>query len=107
MMQINRIIALVGDENIEPEERLFHLRRLGREVGDAGELELRYRQLAAAVVDKSRWQCQNCHAEQINRPSDFPQFSKTGWIGKEVRKHRRLDAETPCLKCHNAHDPAN
>ncbi len=65
------------------------------------------KRFAAAVVDRSRWQCQNCHAEQISRPSDFPQFSKTGEIGKEVRKHKRLDAETPCLKCHNAHDPAN
>ena len=65
------------------------------------------KRFAAAVVDKSRWQCQNCHAEQINRPSDFPQFSKTGEIGKEVKKHKRLDAETLCLKCHNAHDPAN
>ncbi len=65
------------------------------------------KRFAAAVVDKSRWQCENCHAEQINRPSDFPQFSKTGEIGKEVKKHKRLDAETLCLKCHNAHDPAN
>ena len=65
------------------------------------------KRFAAAVVDKSRWQCENCHAEQINRPPDFPQFSKTGDIGKEVKKHKRLDAETLCLKCHNAHDPAN
>jgi hypothetical protein len=65
------------------------------------------KRVAAAVVDTSRWQCENCHAEQINRPPDFPQFSKTGDIGKEVKKHKRLDAETLCLKCHNAHDPAN
>ncbi len=65
------------------------------------------KRVAAAVVDKSRWQCENCHIEQINRPPDFPQFSKTGEIGKEVKKHKRLDAETLCLKCHNAHDPAN
>ncbi len=65
------------------------------------------RRVAAAIVDKSRWQCENCHIEQINRPPDFPQFSKTGEIGKEVKKHKRLEAETPCLNCHNAHDPAN
>ena len=64
------------------------------------------KKVAAAVVDRSRWQCENCHAEQINRPPDFSQFSKTGEIGKEVKKHMRLDDETPCLKCHDAHDPA-
>lgn len=63
------------------------------------------KKFAVAIVDKSRWQCQNCHAEQINRPEDFPQFSKTGWIGKRVRKHAELDDVTPCLKCHDAHDP--
>lgn len=60
---------------------------------------------AEAVVDKSRWQCLNCHDERINRPKDFPQFSKTGEIGKFVKKHKRLDAKTTCLKCHDAHDP--
>jgi hypothetical protein len=64
------------------------------------------KRFTTAVVDKSRWQCENCHFEQINRPPDFPQFSKTGEIGKEVKKHMRLEEETPCLKCHNAHDPA-
>ena len=64
------------------------------------------KRFAAAVVDKSRWQCENCHAEQVNRPSDFPQFSKTGEIGKEVKKHMRLEDEKLCLECHNAHDPA-
>lgn len=63
------------------------------------------KRFAAAKVDKGRWQCENCHAEQINRPADFPQFSKTGDIGKEVKKHMRLDDATPCLKCHDAHDP--
>lgn len=63
------------------------------------------KRFAAATVDKGRWQCENCHAEQINRPDGFPQFSKEGEIGEFVRKHRDLDAETPCLKCHDAHDP--
>jgi len=63
------------------------------------------KRVAAALVDRSRWQCQNCHAEQINRPERFPQFSKTGAIGKEIEKHKELDDETPCLKCHDAHDP--
>lgn len=64
------------------------------------------KKFADAKVDRSRWQCQNCHAERINRPSDLPQFSKTGEIGKEVKKHQKLDDKTPCLKCHEAHDPA-
>jgi hypothetical protein len=63
------------------------------------------KKFANAPVDRSRWQCNNCHAEQINRPKRFPQFSKTGEIGKEVNKHMQLDDETPCLKCHDAHDP--
>jgi len=63
------------------------------------------KKVAAAAVDKSRWQCQNCHDERINRPEGFPQFSRTGEIGKRVRKHAELDDKTPCLKCHDAHDP--
>ena len=63
------------------------------------------KKVAAAKVDKSNWQCLNCHSEQINRPENFPQFSKTGEIGKLVRKHKELDDQTLCLKCHDAHDP--
>ena len=63
------------------------------------------KKFAAAEVDKSRAQCENCHREQINRPKGFPQFSKDGKIGKSVRKHQDLDRETPCSKCHDAHDP--
>jgi len=63
------------------------------------------KKFAAAKVDKSRWQCENCHLEGINRPEDFPQFSKTGKYGKNVRKHKELDDKTPCLQCHDAHDP--
>ncbi|MDA1089211.1 MAG: cytochrome c3 family protein [Proteobacteria bacterium] len=65
------------------------------------------KKFAAAKVDKSRWQCENCHQEQINRPKDFPQFSKTGDIGKFVKKHNLLEKKTLCLECHNAHDPTN
>ena len=54
---------------------------------------------ADAPVDKSRGQCMNCHAALISRPKDFPQFTM------EVKKHRRLEEETLCLKCHGAHDP--
>lgn len=61
--------------------------------------------IAKALVDKSRWQCENCHEERINRPKGFPQFSRTGEIGKSVRKHKDLEEDTPCLKCHDAHDP--
>jgi len=59
----------------------------------------------AALVDKTRGQCLNCHLEQINRPKGFKQFSKQGEIGKSVQKHKDLDEVTPCLKCHDAHDP--
>lgn len=60
---------------------------------------------AAAKVDGERWQCLNCHTEQINRPKGFPQFSKAGEIGKFVQKHKELDEVTVCLKCHSPHDP--
>lgn len=63
------------------------------------------KKIAAAIVDRSRWQCENCHLEQINRPKGFPQFSKTGQYGKFVRKHSELDDKTLCLQCHDAHDP--
>lgn len=65
------------------------------------------KRFAAAKVDKSRWQCENCHLEQINKPEDLPQFSKTGDIGKFVNKHKRLEDKTLCLECHDAHDPTN
>lgn len=57
------------------------------------------KKVAAAKIDKSRWQCLNCHAQLISRPKSFPQFSD------EVRKHRELKEGTVCLKCHDAHDP--
>ncbi len=63
------------------------------------------KKFALAKVDKSDWQCLNCHAEQINRPKGFPQFSKAGKIGKLVRKHTDMEADEKCLKCHDAHDP--
>ena len=63
------------------------------------------KRFAKALVDKSRWPCENCHAERINRPKDFPQFSRTGEIGKFVKKHKLLDDKKPCLECHDAHDP--
>ena len=63
------------------------------------------KKFAAAKVDGSRWQCMNCHAEQINRPRGFPQFSVDGAIGKFVQKHKGLDEVTACSKCHEAHDP--
>jgi len=63
------------------------------------------KKIAAAIVDRSRWQCENCHFGQINRPKDFPQFSKTGEYGKSVQKHKEMDDKKPCLDCHDAHDP--
>lgn len=54
----------------------------------------------AIVMDESNWQCLNCHRELISRPKDFPQFTS------EVRRHKAKREETPCIKCHDAHDPA-
>jgi hypothetical protein len=57
------------------------------------------KKVAVAHIDKSTWQCLNCHDELISRPKDFPQFTD------EVKKHRTLEEGTVCLKCHDAHDP--
>jgi len=53
----------------------------------------------AEVINQSRWQCLNCHAELISKPDDFPQFTD------EVDKHTTLIEGETCLKCHDAHDP--
>ena len=53
----------------------------------------------AEVINQSRWQCLNCHAELISKPQDFPQFTD------EVDKHTTLIEGEVCLKCHDAHDP--
>ncbi len=53
----------------------------------------------AEVINQSRWQCLNCHAELISKPAGFPQFTT------EVRKHETLQEGEVCLKCHDAHDP--
>lgn len=57
------------------------------------------KKVAVAKIDKSRWQCLNCHQQLISRPKAFPQFSD------EVEKHRTIEEGTVCLKCHDAHDP--
>ena len=53
----------------------------------------------AMVINQSRRQCLNCHAESISKPQGFPQFTS------EVRKHTTLQEGEVCLKCHDAHDP--
>lgn len=53
----------------------------------------------ARVINRSRWQCLNCHDALISKPPGFPQFSL------EVEKHSTLIAGEVCLKCHDAHDP--
>ncbi len=60
----------------------------------------------AAFVDKSTWQCLNCHDDLINKPIGFPTFRTT----EKYAKHREFKAgkfppETTCLKCHSSHDP--
>ena len=53
----------------------------------------------AIVVDKSNSQCMICHEQLISRPVDFPQFSEN------VEKHKDLEEQTLCMKCHDPHDP--
>lgn len=53
----------------------------------------------AKVINQSRWQCLNCHAELISKPPGFPQFTDA------VAKHTTLIEGEVCLKCHDAHDP--
>jgi hypothetical protein len=53
----------------------------------------------AIVMDKSNWQCMNCHEELISRPVDLPQFTEA------VEKHMDLDEQTLCMKCHDPHNP--
>jgi hypothetical protein len=57
------------------------------------------KKVAVAVVDKSTWQCMNCHRQLISRPKSIPQFSD------EVAKHAEVAKGEVCLKCHDAHDP--
>lgn len=57
------------------------------------------KKFADAKVDKSRWQCENCHMWRINRPKRYPQFTL------EVEKHKWIKEGKVCLKCHGAHDP--
>ncbi|MBM2830721.1 MAG: hypothetical protein HW411_1511 [Gammaproteobacteria bacterium] len=53
----------------------------------------------AIVMDKSNSQCMICHGQLISRPVDFPQFSE------DVEKHKDLEEQTLCMKCHDPHDP--
>lgn len=57
------------------------------------------KKVAAAPVDKTMWQCLNCHEERINRPEDLPQFPG------DVGRHEDIEEGTTCYKCHDAHDP--
>ncbi len=61
---------------------------------------------AAASIDRSTWQCLNCHEAMINKPQGFLQFRTT----EKYAKHQEFNAGkfpqgTTCLKCHDAHDP--
>lgn len=64
------------------------------------------KKVAEAKIDKSTWQCLNCHERFINKPAGFSQFKTT----EKFRKHRsfvagEFKAGTTCFKCHEAHDP--
>lgn len=54
----------------------------------------------AYVEDDDQWQCLNCHKELISKSQDFPQFSK-----ERTREHIMVEADMPCILCHDAHDP--
>jgi hypothetical protein len=55
--------------------------------------------VAEAPIDKSNSQCLNCHAPQISKPADFPQFTM------QVYMHEGHKETTLCLECHRGHDP--
>jgi len=62
--------------------------------------------IAAAPIDKTTWQCLNCHENLVNKPIQFPRFRDE----EKYAKHReflagKLPPETTCLKCHSPHDP--
>jgi hypothetical protein len=64
------------------------------------------KKIADAMIDRSTWQCLNCHEGFINKPDNFRQFRLT----EEFKKHRDFKAGefapgTTCLKCHDGHDP--
>jgi hypothetical protein len=64
------------------------------------------RKVADAAIDRSTWQCNNCHQGFINKPDAFSQFRAT----EDFKKHRafkrgKYEPGTTCLKCHDAHDP--
>ena len=54
---------------------------------------------SAVVINKSNDQCMICHRPLISRPVDFPQFSM------KVAKHKTMEEQTLCIKCHDPHDP--
>ncbi len=58
------------------------------------------KKFAQAKVDKTTWTCLNCHRPLINRPQGFPQYTT-----ETNQKHRTRKKGTPCLTCHEAHDP--
>lgn len=62
--------------------------------------------IADAAIDRSTWQCLNCHEDLVNKPARFPVFEAT----EKYIKHMEFTAGdfpsgTTCLKCHDAHDP--
>ncbi|MFQ5624582.1 MAG: cytochrome c3 family protein [Paracoccaceae bacterium] len=61
---------------------------------------------ADAPIDRSTWQCLNCHEGLVNKPRRFPVFRTT----EKYVKHREFIAGefpegTTCLRCHDSHDP--
>ena len=64
------------------------------------------KKIANAYIDRSTWQCENCHLAMINKPADHRQFRTTEEFNKHVAfRAGELEAGTTCLKCHSPHDP--
>jgi len=64
------------------------------------------KKVAVAPIDRSTWQCLNCHEGLVNKPKRFKVFRTT----EKYIKHREFVAgkfpkETTCLRCHDSHDP--
>jgi len=62
--------------------------------------------IADAAIDRSTWQCLNCHADLVNKPKRFPKFRTTP---KFIKHNEFISGAFPegttCLKCHDSHDP--
>lgn len=58
----------------------------------------------AIVINESASQCLNCHAEQISKPNDFPQY-RYQHGERKARGQKSQRGGKFCLDCHKPHSP--